>query len=146
MTMNTLEAAIADLRKAVAANAPRDQFAIGTVIRWTARERFTYAAIKTSIGWFTTARPGNPYIKNFLAYEELEEILARPETADAAVATAWEFLDGQGERPIDVQEEPRPYNSGLFRNPASDDEPSYYSTSGQGLYREDYPGLSGESI
>lgn len=103
--VSNIDEAISMLRTAVAASAPRDRFAIGTVIRWTASERYTYAAIKTNVGWFTTARPSNPFIKNMLTYEELEEILARPETTDAAVATAWEFLDGQGEREITVQEE-----------------------------------------
>lgn len=110
--MSDITAAINDLRQAVAANAPRDRFAIATVIRWTASERYTYAAIKTSVGWFTTARRGNPFIKNMLTYEELEEILARPETTDAAVATTWEFLDGRGDREITVQEEPNPERIG----------------------------------
>lgn len=144
--MSDINNAIAELRKAVAANAPRDQFAIGTVIRWTASERYTYAAIKTSVGWFTTARPSNPFIKNFLAYEELEEILARPETTDAAVATAWEFLDGQGEREITVREDEEPM-TGPYAN-FGGVKHTVKGVLGFGGQDEgyDYPGLSGESI
>ena len=60
---NDIEAALADLRKVVEENPDRDRFPQGTVIRWTASERYTYYAGKTNIGWFTTARPGNPFVK-----------------------------------------------------------------------------------
>lgn len=105
--MDIIEAAIADLRKVVEENPDRDRFPRGTVIRWTAAERYTYAAIKTNIGWFTTSRPGNPFIKQQMNYEELQEVLSRDEVTDIAVATGWVRLDGSpasSEIPI----EPRP--------------------------------------
>jgi len=138
--MNDINTAIADLRTAIAANAPRDRFAIATVIRWTASERYTYAAIKTTVGWFTTARRGNPFIKNMLTYEELEEILARPETTDAAVATTWEFLDGQGEREIDVREEPTESWPRVRFQAALNEDPSADAGNDR------HPGWSGERL
>lgn len=92
--MNSLEQAIADLRKTVEANPNRDRFPVGTVIRWIASGRYTYLAVKTEVAWFTTARPGNPFVKQQLDYEMLQDILSRPETSDIAVATSWSALDG----------------------------------------------------
>ena len=91
---NSLEQAIADLRKTVESNPNRDRFPVGTVIRWTASGRYTYLAVKTDYAWFTTARPGNPFVPQQLDYEDLQEILSRAETTDIAVATAWSALDG----------------------------------------------------
>lgn len=68
-----------------------DLWVIGTVVRWTASGRYTYAAIKTAAGWYTTST-GNVFTPQQLDYEELIEVLARSETSDIEVATAWESL------------------------------------------------------
>lgn len=104
---NDIEAALADLRKVVEENPDRDRFPQGTVIRWTASERYTYYAGKTNIGWFTTARPGNPFVKTQMDYEELREVLSRSEVTDIAVATGWVGLDGSPAS-NEVPVEPRP--------------------------------------
>lgn len=82
---------ISKLRKAVKKRNV-DDFIVGTVVRWTASNRYTYAAIKTQIGWFTTARSINSFVPQQLDYEELVEILARAETTDVAVATMWDTI------------------------------------------------------
>lgn len=134
--MNDIEAALADLRKVVEENPDRDRFPVGTVIRWTASERYTYAAVKTGYAWFTTARPGNPFVKQQMNYEELQEVLLRDEVTDIAVAKDWVRLDGtpaSNEVPV----EPRPManvNTQVRGRPAFQD------------FEDDYPGLAGESI
>jgi hypothetical protein len=70
-----------------------DRFEVGDVIRWTASERYTYAAIKTNGGWYTTARTGNPFIDTrFDTFEELVEVLSRSEVSEVYVSTAWEAI------------------------------------------------------
>lgn len=105
--MSNIEAALADLRKVVEENPDRDRFPLGTVIRWTAAERYTYYAGKTNVGWFTTARPGNPFVKTQMDYEELREVLSRDEVTDIAVASNWVRLDGSPAS-TEVPVEPRP--------------------------------------
>ena len=104
---NDIAAALADLRKVVEENPDRDRFPRGTVIRWTANERYTYAAIKTNVGWFTTSRPGNPFVKQQMNYEEFQEVLQREEVTDIAVATGWVRLDGTPASE-EIPVEPRP--------------------------------------
>lgn len=79
------------LRKVRSESNP-DDFEHGTVIRWTASGRYTYAAIKVPLGWFTTARHFNEHVDQFLSFEELLEVLGRSETTDVAVATVWENI------------------------------------------------------
>lgn len=105
--MNDIDAALADLRKVIEENPDRDRFPRGTVIRWTANERYTYAAIKTNVGWFTTSRPGNPFVKQQMNYEEFQEVLQREEVTDIAVATGWVRLDGTPASE-EIPVEPRP--------------------------------------
>ena len=85
--------AVESLRKALKKKVV-DKFEEGTVIRWTAAGRYTYAAVKTSIGWFTTARgyDGNGLVAKQYEYEELLEVLARGEVTNLSVATAWEEI------------------------------------------------------
>lgn len=133
--MDELTQAIADLRKVVVDDNPnRDRFPLGTVIRWIASERYTYAAIKTNVGWFTTARQSNPFVKPLMEYEALQKVLARPEATDIAVAGAWTGLDGSAAgTPVAV-------GGTLFR------EGGYTTRSGIDRYEDDYPGLAGESV
>jgi hypothetical protein len=69
-----------------------DTFEVGTVIRWTASDRYTYAAIKTAVGWATTASSTNRFVDGLVEYDELVEILARSETSNVKVATEWEDI------------------------------------------------------
>jgi hypothetical protein len=66
-----------------------DGWELGTVIRWTAAGHYSYAALKTAIGWVTTARWNNGFVPKTVTYDELVEILSRSETTDVAVATEW---------------------------------------------------------
>lgn len=66
-----------------------DGWELGTVIRWTAAGTYSYAALKTAVGWVTTARYMNGYVSKNVSYDELVEVLSRSETTDVAVATEW---------------------------------------------------------
>ena len=87
------EAAIEGLRKALKKKVT-DRFEVGTVIRWLAAGRYNYAAIKTEVGWFTTARgyDGNGMVAKCYEYEDLIEMLSRAEVTGLSVATAWEAV------------------------------------------------------
>lgn len=86
------EEAISVLRKSLRKKI-KDRFKVGDVIKWTAAGRFTYAAVKTESGWFTTARTGNVFVDSRLdGYEDLVEILARSEVSDVMVSTGWEAI------------------------------------------------------
>jgi hypothetical protein len=81
MSIQALKQAVAD---------SKGDFEDGTVIRWRASDRFAYAVIKTPVGWFSTARPGNGFIPSSpMTFPELVEVIGRAETSDVEVATAW---------------------------------------------------------
>lgn len=86
---------LADLRRAAkkAKRKRHDDTEVGTVVRWTASDKYTYAAIKTPVGWFTTARAGNPFVKQVIAFEDLLEIVADPETSEVLVAAEWQAVE-----------------------------------------------------
>ena len=79
------------LRKAIK-KARVDEFEVGTVIRWTAAGRYTYVVIKTPVGWYSTARPGNVFVPSILEFDELVEILSKAETSNVEIATSWETV------------------------------------------------------
>lgn len=81
--------AIAGLRKALS-KVQRDQFPVGEVIRWTSADRYTYAAIKTPVGWYTTSN--NCIVEKMMDYEELVETLGRDDVTDVQIAKEWETL------------------------------------------------------
>lgn len=68
---------------------PRDEFPNGAVVRWQSSQKYTYAALKTPAGWFTTARVGNAYVPQTVTWEQLLEILARSESSDVEIAGDW---------------------------------------------------------
>jgi hypothetical protein len=76
------------LRKAVGKK-QKDTFEEGTVIRFTSGGKYTYAVVKTAIGWISTARYDNGYVSKDLSFEALLKILGRADVTDVAVATTW---------------------------------------------------------
>lgn len=66
-----------------------DSWAEGTVIRWLSGGRYSYAAIKTPVGWYTTAVETNRFVPQVLKYESLIEVLSRSEVSNIAVASEW---------------------------------------------------------
>ena len=57
-----------------------DEFEDGDVVRWVVRGRsrsYTYAALKTAAGWFTTATTASP-VEQVLDFDRLLEILSGP--------------------------------------------------------------------
>lgn len=88
MSLEKLKEALADF--------VRDEFEVGTVIRWetdAGRAVYVYAAVKApGLGWFTTARAGNGFVPQVVSYEDLVEILGRSETTKVEVASSWESV------------------------------------------------------
>lgn len=83
MSMKTLKKALKKARGV-------DTFEVGTVIRWTASGRYTYCAIKTDVGWYTTAQSYNTYVDGrYSNLKGLLEMLAKNEVTDVAVSTEW---------------------------------------------------------
>lgn len=81
--------AVKALGKALSAK-NKDKFEVGDVIRWTAKGSYTYIALKTEGGWYTTSkRSAMSKIGEVLSYEELLDVLNRSETSDVQVASAW---------------------------------------------------------
>jgi cytochrome bd-type quinol oxidase subunit 1 len=64
----------------------KDDFENGTIIAWTSAERYTYAAIKTPVGWYTTASDRAAWtVEKVITFEEVLKILARGESGDVRV-------------------------------------------------------------
>jgi hypothetical protein len=82
---------LASLKKALQ-EAVTDNFLLGDVIRWTASDRYVYAAVKSPVGWFTTAAEYNRHVPQVVTYEELVKILSRAEVSDVQFATNWETV------------------------------------------------------
>lgn len=81
---------IQSLREAVGKKF-KDTFQSGSVITFTAWERFRYAAIKADNGyWFTTGDQGS--IAKRMVWDELVETLQKGHVKDIRVATAFEKL------------------------------------------------------
>lgn len=67
-----------------------DPFTVGDVIRWTTENGYTYAAIKTPVGWATTAHRFNMYVRQIYRYLDLVKMLVEQEVTDLEVSTRWE--------------------------------------------------------
>lgn len=67
----------------------RDPFAMGDVLRWKVDGGYTYAAIKTPVGWFTTARDHNMFVRQTYRYMDLVKMLVKREVTDLEVSTEW---------------------------------------------------------
>lgn len=82
--------AVQKLRETIGAKVT-DPFAVGDVIRWVGGGRYTYVAIKTTVGWFTIAREydGNAFVSAVYDYEGLAGMLATGDATDIEVATEW---------------------------------------------------------
>jgi hypothetical protein len=82
--------------KKVLKNANVDKFATADVIRWdveTPRITYSYAAIKTPVGWYTTASSSAyRHVSQILTFDELVEVLSRNEVSAVEVATEWEAI------------------------------------------------------
>lgn len=68
----------------------KDKFSTGAVIRWM-KGTYTYAALKTPAGWYTTSAYDRS-VPKVLTYEDLLEILSSERVTDVQVATGWEAV------------------------------------------------------
>jgi hypothetical protein len=64
-----------------------DDFEDGTIVAWTSSERYTYAAIKSPRGWYTTASSAAASygVQQVITFEALLKIIARSETSNVRV-------------------------------------------------------------
>lgn len=88
MSMKTLKEALAEVK--------RDTFEDGTVIRWLASGRYTYAALKTPVGWYTTAKAMPDYaqrVPQVVNFEQLLNVLGKSEVSKIEVASTWVGID-----------------------------------------------------
>lgn len=76
-----------ELKKALN-DSKKDTFAEGSVVRWTKMEKYSYAALKTSVGWYTTSAVG--WVPKQVTFEELLEILTAADVSEVKVSTQWE--------------------------------------------------------
>ncbi len=68
----------------------RDPFSVGDVIRWTTESGYTYAAIKTPVGWATTAQESNMYVRQmYRQYLDLVKMLVKRDVKTLSVSTDW---------------------------------------------------------
>jgi hypothetical protein len=90
-----------ELKRAIAKKADKDDFEVGAVVRWTMtfadsgrldNNSYTYAAVKTPVGWVSTARYNGRTVPQTMTYDRLTTILAMSETSDIAVAFMWETI------------------------------------------------------
>jgi hypothetical protein len=84
--------AIAALRKQLKAKNV-DKFQTGDVIRWVAGGIYSYAAIKTPVGWYTTASTAAyRHVAQILQWDDLLDVLSRSEATEIQVAIEWEDI------------------------------------------------------
>lgn len=82
MSLKVLKEELADVR--------RDQFKEGDVIRWRAADRYSYAAIKTPVGWYTTATQNAAQFQQMVVdFDGLIKSLSRSDVSDIEFATEW---------------------------------------------------------
>lgn len=74
-----------EIKKAV--KRQKDDFVDGTLVTWVSGGKFTYAAIKTPVGWYTTAsdRAAAFGIGKVITFETVLEILSRGESSSVRV-------------------------------------------------------------
>ena len=86
------------------AKSHKDNFELGTVLKWTSGVKYVFAAIKTPVGWYTTSQSPRSPIAGILTFDELLDALSRPDATDVMVAQVW--------TPIGASEK-APYNDVL---------------------------------
>lgn len=85
--IDTTRAAAARLAKTL--KRTKDDFPVGTVIRWLSAGTYNYAAIKAGNGaWYTTGGRGY-YGTTTFWFEDLVKVLGKAEVTDVSVATEW---------------------------------------------------------
>lgn len=71
-----------------------DRYPDGTIIRWISSEKYTYGALKTPVGWYSTSasRGGvvTSQVPQIMSFETLVGILSHKASSQVEVAVAWE--------------------------------------------------------
>lgn len=86
MSIKVLQEALADIK--------RDQFKDGDVLRWKSAGRYSYAAIRTPLGWYTTASSsGERFVPKIVQFAGLIDVLSQPSVSDIEFASEWTNID-----------------------------------------------------
>jgi hypothetical protein len=69
-------------------------YKVGAVIGWFSAGKYSYVAIKTPVGWYTTASQRAEYygIKKVMTFGELVDILMRDEVTDVKKVKSWKAI------------------------------------------------------
>lgn len=69
-----------------------DPFANGDVIQWTTADgSYTYVAIKTPVGWYTSATAENMYVRPvYRRYVDLVKMLSKKDVGNIRIAAEWD--------------------------------------------------------
>ena len=81
-----------EILKQKLAEAVKDEFLNGTVIRWTMNGTYLFAAIKTSSGWYATSYNDTAWVPRRMSFEQLLDVLSRSEATHIAIANSWTML------------------------------------------------------
>ena len=87
--MSSIHNAINTLRNDVRALKQFDEIPDGTIIRFTWKESYDYAVIKTAGSFYSTSTR-NGFIPNVMDYAKLVEILSCSSVTNVAVATEFQ--------------------------------------------------------
>jgi hypothetical protein len=64
----------------------KDDFENGTIVAWTASDKYSYAAIKTPVGWYTTASDRAAWtVEKIITFKDVLKILSRKESTNVRV-------------------------------------------------------------
>lgn len=90
--MSSIYNAINTLRNDVRALKKFDEIPDGTIIRFTWKESYDYALIKTAGSFYSTATTQNGFIPNVMDYAKLLEILSSSYVTNIAIATEFQSI------------------------------------------------------
>lgn len=66
-----------------------DPFTWGDMLRWITASGYTYSAIKTPVGWYTSATSDNMYVRQRYSYIDLVKMLVREKPMSLEMAINW---------------------------------------------------------
>lgn len=70
-----------------------DKFEVGTVIRFTRSEKYTYAVVKAGNGcWYSTSASFNTFVPQVMDFDALVDVLKSAEVDQIEVSATWTAL------------------------------------------------------
>lgn len=86
------EAGIDHLRSVLGKPKIDDRFELGTVIRWTMADKYTYVALKAGDDLWVTTSKKDYFVKSSTDFDGLIEMLSHRNISNIEVATAFEAI------------------------------------------------------